>query len=218
MLSKKMLLACLAATASLTLAACAPAQRPAPNDGTAPNAYSDTAPNGTAMRQNDFNRVGFRNNERIAGNPLGTDRNAYPDDGMQGFTNANPNLYYGRNQNNVNNVFMDADRMAEAASAVDGVENATAVIVGGTAYVGLDLDPAVDRRKADAVEEEVARRVNRVVPRYHLVVTSDADMLGQLTEIDNGLRAGRPVDQFRDRLNVIDQRISESRTHRAPVR
>jgi len=60
--------------------------------------------------------------------------------------------------------------------------------------------------------------VNRAVPRDHVIVTSDVDMLGQLTEIDNGLRAGRPIEQFRDQLDVINQRLSEARTHRAPVR
>ncbi|MFO7263314.1 MAG: YhcN/YlaJ family sporulation lipoprotein [Bacillota bacterium] len=216
MLSKKVLLACLAATASLTLAACTPAQ--GNNDGTTPNTQS-TAPNDTTMRQNPFNRVGFRNNDGMAGNGFrNNNRNVIPDDGVQGITNANPNLVTGRNPNSANNVFLDADRMAEVAAAVDGVENATAVIVGATAYVGLDLDPQVGRRKADAVEEEVARRVNRAVPRYHVIVTSDVDMLGQLTEIDNGLRAGRPIEQFRDQLDVINQRLSEARTHRAPVR
>jgi len=206
MRSKKILLASLAALSAWTLSACAPAQRPA-DDNASPNAFTETSPDGTAMRDNPFNRVGFRNN-----------RNAYPDDGVQGITNANPNLNIGRNQNTPDNVFLDADRMAEAAAAVDGVENATAVIVGATAYVGLDLDPSVDRRRADAVENEVARRVNRVVPRYHVVVTSDADLLGQLTEIDRGLRDGRPVEQFRRQLDVIDQRIAESRTHRTPMR
>lgn len=206
MRGKKMLLASLAAATAMSLAACAPAQRPA-DENASPNAYSDTSPNGTAMRDNPFNRIGFRDG-----------RNAYPDDGVQGITNANPNLNIGRTPNNVNNVFRDADRMAEAAASVDGVENATAVIVGGTAYIGLDLDPSVDRRRADAVETEVARRVNRVVPRYHVLVTSDADLLGQLTEIDSGLRAGQPVDRFRRQLDVIDQRISEARTHRTPLR
>ncbi len=218
MLSKKMLMLGIAATTSLTLAACAPAARPAPDQGVPPNQYNDTSPNGTRLRQNDFNRVNNRvDNPR---RPLTTapDRNAYPDDGMQGFTNANPNLYYGRNRNNVNNVFFDADRMAEVASEVNGVDNATAVIVGGTAYVGLDLDTRVNRREADAVEDEVARRVNRVVPRYHVIVTSDADLLGQLREMDNGLRNGRPADDYRNQLSAIDDRLAEARTHRAPVR
>lgn len=204
MLRKKLLLASVAAVTSWSLVACTPAQRP--EDGAAPNMYQDTRPDGATMQQNRFNRVGFRNNGGIS------------DDGVQGLTNANPNVRVGRNQSAVNNVFADADRMAEVAATVDGVENATAVIVGATAYVGLDLDPDIDRRRADAVEEEVARRVNRAVPRYHVLVTSDADMLGQLTEIDNGLRAGQPMEQFRQRLDVIDERISQARTHRAPVR
>jgi YhcN/YlaJ family sporulation lipoprotein len=217
MLSKKMLILGVAATTSLTLAACAPAARPAPDQDVAPNQYRQ-APNGTPMRQDDFSRVNNRyDNVRRPFTPA-PDRTAYPDDGMQGFTNANPNLYYGRNRNNVNNFFQDADRIAKAAAQVNGVNNATAVIVGGTAYVGLDLNTRVNRRQADAVEDQVARHVSRVAPRYHVVVTSDADLFGQLREIDNGLRGGRPVDDYRNQLGVIDDRMAEARTHRAPVR
>ncbi|MDY0322878.1 MAG: hypothetical protein RBR24_02550, partial [Candidatus Carbobacillus sp.] len=82
---------------------------------------------------------------------------------------SRPNVYPGTTGdrwgqtgmlNNRQNVRQDlnavATRMADRAATVSGVKSATAMIVGNTAYIGLDLVNQVTGTRATAIEQTVA--------------------------------------------------------------
>lgn len=138
-------------------------------------------------------------------------------DGTYGAYNYNP---YGPNnvgpygfranqfRNNAND---DADRMAETAARVNGVEDATVVIAGGNAYVGLDLEDRIQSTEANRVERNVYNALKRLYPRYNIRITSDADLFGRLRDVGDGIRGGTAVDRFKTDFRDFDNRF---RTYR----
>jgi hypothetical protein len=79
--------------------------------------------------------------------------------------------------------------MEQAAENVDGVEDATVVILGGNALVRIDLAPHVARSRAPAIEEEVARQLFDIVPRYEFRVSSDERLFNHLSTDEGNLAA-----------------------------
>ncbi len=135
-----------------------------------PNAYGTNA-----------NNYGMNNTNRVL---------TYDQDGYNGFRNANPNMRIG-SRTDVN-YGTETRRMATAAARVRGVDDATVVITGGTAFVGLDIQSEY-RGNPQQVEREVHRIVSRMMPRYDIRVTSDRGTLRQLRNLGGGLN--------RDRMN-----------------
>ncbi|MEJ8544193.1 sporulation protein [Brevibacillus borstelensis] len=85
--------------------------------------------------------------------------------------NQNPNLIVGHP--NVRNTQVDMDNMEAMARSVSGVEDARITLVGGNAYVTLDLVPNVTANQARTIEQEVIAALRQKVPRYDFHVTSN---------------------------------------------
>lgn len=85
--------------------------------------------------------------------------------------NQNPNLIIGHA--NVRNTQVDMDNMERMARSVSGVEDARVTLVGGNAYVTLDLIPNVTANQARTIEQEVIAALRQKIPRYDFHVTSN---------------------------------------------
>ncbi len=160
--------------------------------------------NGTVRNYGTYNRYG------------GYNPNAYGYDGYNGYrTNRfnDVNGYDNRYRTNQfrTNANRDADRMAEAADRVKGVDGATVVIAGGNAYVALDIKDKVNSAQANRVEREVYRQLTKTANRYNVYITSDDDMFGRLRDVGDGIRNGTPVNDYRNDLRDFDTRF---RTYR----
>ncbi len=150
----------------------------APNNGLAPYSYDNYNRNGTTYDRYGVNQFGNVYN--------GRDR------------------YYTYNAN-VND---EADRMANVAARVSGVNNATVVLFGRTAYVALDLQDKVQKAKSTQVENKVYRALKKFTTnRYTISITSDADLFGRLRDIGDGVRSGTPIDQYRNNFRTFDNRF-----------
>lgn len=108
-------------------------------------------------------------------------------DGDNNYSRQNPNIRVG--DPTPRTVSADARRMEQAAENVDGVEDATVVILGGNALVRIDLAPHVARSRAPAIEEEVARQLFDIVPRYEFRVSSDERLFNHLSTDEGNLAA-----------------------------
>lgn len=128
-----------------------------------------------------------------------------PDNRMR---NYNTN---GTNRNRANrfrtNANGDANRMASIASRVDGVDDATVIIAGGNAYVGLDLADQVQANQAENVERKVYRSLTRMATRYDINITSDEDLFGRLRDVGDGIRGGNPLNQYQNDFDDFDERF-----------
>ena len=157
-------------------------------DGLAPYTYDNDRDNGILFnRDNRFNanRYGYMDNN-------GLDRfnaNRFNDNRYR--TNANE----------------DAERMANLAAKIKGVDDATVVISGRNAYVGLDLEDQVQTRNSTAVESQVNRTLRKFANRYDIRITSDADTFGRLRDIGDGVRNGTPLDRYQTDFRDFDNRF-----------
>ena len=101
-----------------------------------------------------------------------------------------------------------ANRSAEEANKVDGVNQATAVITGKTMYIGLDVDANLGKDKVAKVEETVLSRIKKMEPNYTIMVASDADTVTRIKNVAQGIAQGKPISSFNKEFQDIDSRIT----------
>jgi YhcN/YlaJ family sporulation lipoprotein len=112
---------------------------------------------------------------------------------------APPKTYSGQQKS--------ADDAARAAVKVAGVKSATAVVSGNTAYIGLELQPNMEK-KTDLIAREVAKRVRAANTGLKQVyVASDPDLVERIKKIADGIKKGQPVSSFASEMSEIARRI-----------
>jgi len=100
-----------------------------------------------------------------------------------------------------------AERLEQLALSVPGVRNATTVVIGNTAIVGIDVDGNLDRSRVGTMKYSVAEALRKDPYGVHAVVTADLDIRNRLTEIRKDIRAGRPISGFAGELADMIGRI-----------
>lgn len=102
-----------------------------------------------------------------------------------------------------------ASSLADTAAKVPGVNRATVVIAGTTAYVGVDQKAGAEKGETERVKRDVSNAVKKAEPRLTAVyVSSDADTVTRLRRIADGIAAGQPVSAFDSELAEIAKRLS----------
>ncbi|NLI14479.1 YhcN/YlaJ family sporulation lipoprotein [Pelotomaculum propionicicum] len=101
--------------------------------------------------------------------------------------------------------------LSGAAARVAGVNSATVVITGTTAYVGIDQKAGLEKSETDRIKREVTDAVKNAEPRVTAVfVSSDPDIVARLRRIAGGVAAGQPVSSFAGELTEIARRLAPS--------
>jgi len=102
-----------------------------------------------------------------------------------------------------------ARNITQKADQVDGVKSSTVVVAGNTAYIGLDIKANIEKDQTKAVEEAVIKHIKGTEPGIKTVfVSSDADTLTRLKNIDNGIAEGTPLSSFASELGEIARRLT----------
>lgn len=102
-----------------------------------------------------------------------------------------------------------AANLANKAARVPGVNGATVVITGTTAYVGIDEKAGLGGEDTAEVKRKVSNEIKQAEPRLTAVyVSSDPDIVARLRSIAGGVAAGKPVSAFDNELSEITKRIS----------
>ncbi len=131
-----------------------------------------------------------------------------------GGSNNSPN--YGLN-NTVGTT--QADGIERSLEQMTGVRNATVVVNGNTAYVGVDTDRATgtnvsygNANDVSAVKSACAQRVRSANPNIKTVyVSTDANFTDRLRRVGEGIRTGSPVSTFRNELNALIRGLTPDR-------
>lgn len=203
-MTKKVLLVVLAFTlvAAMVFTACTPARRPYDN----PNQYDNMDTNRTGYTGAGANpgTTGYGTGyETGYGNRFGTTAGTYP--------NTGNNVGYGNYRNTDENA-MRADQISNVVNQIQGVENATVVVTGNTAYVGIDLSQNPRTGNERDIKREVAQVVKSAGRDINTVyVSTEVDFMDRLRNVGEGLRNGRPVDTFTTELNEMVRRITPAR-------
>jgi YhcN/YlaJ family sporulation lipoprotein len=102
-----------------------------------------------------------------------------------------------------------ANQISSAAMKVRGVNNATTVIAGSVAYVGVDQKAGTEMGETDRIKREVSDEARKVEPRLTAVyVSSDADTVTRIRKVAEGIAAGQPLSTFDREIAEIVKRMS----------
>jgi YhcN/YlaJ family sporulation lipoprotein len=100
-----------------------------------------------------------------------------------------------------------ANRLVKLATKIDQVNDATAVVAGRWAIVGIDVDATLDRSKVGTIKYTVAEALKEDPKGAHAIVTADADTVYRLRQMATGIRDGKPIEGFMDEVAAIVGRL-----------
>ncbi|MGE5676629.1 MAG: YhcN/YlaJ family sporulation lipoprotein [Pseudomonadota bacterium] len=195
--------------------------------GNGPSA-SDPYDLGYGAGNNAGYRYGGYNYGNTAGNPNyygGYDNGLYGGYGVDyrntGGSNNSPNYRYFNNtgMNGVNGT-NQADNIKRAVEQMTGVNNASVVVSGNTAYVALNTNASTSGQNitygnvtgTTAIKQACAQRVRSANPQIRTVyVSTDANFAARLRAVENGVRAGSPVSSFFNELGDLVRGMTPQR-------
>ncbi len=153
------------------------------------------------------NNVNYREDGINYGTNYGT--NVGTNSRTNGLTNNNLANNNMGNYMNTNNNTLNADKVATAVKQVKGVKNATVVVTGNTAYVGVSLDNNATTVNQRDIKKEIAQRVKTTFNEINTVyISTEVGFGDRLRNIGEGIRGGRPIDAFTTELNEMVKRIT----------
>lgn len=93
-----------------------------------------------------------------------------------------------------------AQRLAKLATQIKDVNDATAVVLGPWAVVGIDVKATEDRGRIDVIKYSVAEALKDDPAGAYAVVTADPDMLQRLKEMREAIREGEGLQSIMEEL------------------
>lgn len=100
-----------------------------------------------------------------------------------------------------------ADHLVELACRIPQVNDATAIVFGEYAIVGIDIDAKLDRSHVGTVKYSVAESLKEDPHGANALITSDPDIEQRIREINASIKDGHPIQAFTDELSDIVGRI-----------
>jgi YhcN/YlaJ family sporulation lipoprotein len=100
-----------------------------------------------------------------------------------------------------------AKRLAKLATSVTQVNDATAIVMGNVAVVGIDVDAKIDRPRVGVVKYTVAQALKKDPYGVNALVTADPDIVQRIREMSTDIGNGRPIAGITEELADIVGRI-----------
>ncbi|MBD3859492.1 YhcN/YlaJ family sporulation lipoprotein [Bacillus sp. 28A-2] len=100
-----------------------------------------------------------------------------------------------------------AQHLVNVTEHVADVNDATAIVIGPYAVVGIDVKDDLDRSKVETIKYSVAKALKNDPEGANAVVVADPDTVSRLKEMGKEIQAGRPVSGIMDELAAIVGRV-----------
>ncbi|MDR4996800.1 YhcN/YlaJ family sporulation lipoprotein [Bacillus altitudinis] len=100
-----------------------------------------------------------------------------------------------------------AQHLVKVTEHIADVNDATAVVIGRYAVVGIDVKDDLDRSKVETIKYSVAKALKNDPEGANAVVVADPDTVSRLKEMGKEIQAGRPVSGIMDELAAIVGRV-----------
>lgn len=100
-----------------------------------------------------------------------------------------------------------AAHLVEIASSIPNVNDATAVVVGRYAVVGIDVNSKIDRSRVGTIKYSVAESLKKDRYGANAVVISDPDTFVRLEQMADQIRNGHPIKGIAEELAAIVGRL-----------
>jgi YhcN/YlaJ family sporulation lipoprotein len=97
--------------------------------------------------------------------------------------------------------------LVRIATAVPNVHDATAVVLGKYAFVGIDIDAEVERSEVGTIKYSVAEALKDDPHGAQAMIIADPDLYARLKEVGNDIQNGRPVQGILNELSDIAGRL-----------
>ncbi|WP_066252499.1 YhcN/YlaJ family sporulation lipoprotein [Neobacillus drentensis] len=98
-------------------------------------------------------------------------------------------------------------RLVKLATSIPNVNDATAVVLGRYAIVGIDVNSKIDRSQVGSIKYSVAESLKKDPYGANAVVVADADTTQRLKEIQADIKKGRPVQGIMEELADVAGRL-----------
>lgn len=98
-------------------------------------------------------------------------------------------------------------RLVHIATSIPNVNDATAVVVGRYAIVGIDVNAKLDRSQVGSIKYSVAESLRKDPYGARAVVVADADTTQRLKEIAADINKGKPISGIMGELSEIAGRL-----------
>ncbi|WP_163150033.1 YhcN/YlaJ family sporulation lipoprotein [Anoxybacillus sp. MB8] len=100
-----------------------------------------------------------------------------------------------------------ARHLAHLASSVPNVNDATVLVVGKYALVGIDVNAKLDPSHVGTVKYSVVESLQKDPYGANAIVIADADLNARLKAIQKQVENGKPIQGFMDELAAIVGRV-----------
>jgi len=100
-----------------------------------------------------------------------------------------------------------SQRLVELASSIPNVNDATAVVLGKYAIVGIDVNKNLGRSEVGSIKYSVAESLKNDPYGARAVIIADPDLNARLKEISEDISAGKPVQGIMNELADIAGRL-----------
>jgi len=100
-----------------------------------------------------------------------------------------------------------AHRLTSLALRVPQVNDATAIVFGKYAIVGLDLNAHLDRSRVGTIKYSVAQALKEDPQGATALITSDPDLVQRIREMNSDIKKGHPIKGITEELSDIAARI-----------
>ena len=125
-----------------------------------------------------------------------------------------------QNQNNIVNVknstIQNVDKqtgqqiskhLADLATSIPKVNDATAVVLGRFALVGIDVNQDLDRSEVGSIKYSVAESLKNDPHGARAIIIADPDINARLKEIGEDIQRGEPIEGIMNELADIAGRV-----------
>lgn len=119
----------------------------------------------------------------------------------------NTNNVSEMNYTNENDPNDTAKHLVDLASSVPDVNDATAIVIGQYAIVGIDVNKDLDRSRVGTVKYTVGEALKNDPNGVDAIVTADFDINERLKRMRKDMQEGRPVIGIMEELAKIVNRI-----------
>ncbi|MFF2445989.1 YhcN/YlaJ family sporulation lipoprotein [Neobacillus sp. NPDC058068] len=97
--------------------------------------------------------------------------------------------------------------LVQLATSIPGVNDATAVVIGRYAIVGIDVNAKLDRSQVGSIKYSVAESLKKDPHGANAVVVADADTTARLKEIQADIKKGKPIRGIMEELADVAGRL-----------
>ncbi|OEH93905.1 YhcN/YlaJ family sporulation lipoprotein [Bacillus solimangrovi] len=122
--------------------------------------------------------------------------------------NADPLVVYTQDEKKIQKSANEiAKHLVELSTSVPNVNDATAIVTGKYAIVGIDVDKETDRSHVGSIKYSVAEALQQDPYGARAIVVADPDSLERLKGIQRKVSDGHPISAFTEELSAIIGRV-----------